>query len=93
MATDHVTVTRTPTDIVAAKSLTRGNRYSVQNSSGGRPIYFHEGSTAPDATTRSRTILSPLEKAPYLIPASDNVYVWTDVEDEHVPTSLSFDPL
>ena len=74
MPTVTLNVTTSPTDLIAALSLTEGNEYSMQNV-GNADVLFAEVATAPDEGSRDGNILGS-EMWENFEAGSTPIYVW-----------------
>ena len=77
MATEHLSLTRTPTDAVTAVPLTTGSTYGIHNP-GPTDFYFAEAASAPAADTPARNLVRKGDRVPWEIHSSDGLYFWAD---------------
>ena len=71
--------TGTPTDIVAALSLSQGERYTGQNVSNTATLFVREATAAPAVTDRAFRVQSGGTFT--LRPSGEPVWLWTDEAD------------
>ena len=75
MATQSISIGKQVVDVTNALSLTRGDRYNLQNI-GPYDIRLSEQASAPDADDNRINILRPRLTASYLVASAENLYAW-----------------
>ena len=70
--------TMTPTDIGLALSLSDGQLYSGQNTSGTATLFLRSSASSPDVTDRAFRVQSG--GGFHVRPGGDPVWLWTDDE-------------